>query len=282
MTKTKLMGIINTTPDSFYQASRHSEVESAVSQALQMVAEGADILDIGGEATSQAVYQGKLDKDPTPPLEEEIQRVIPVIRELSQQVNIPISLDSRHAKVAQLGVEAGASILNDQDGFRDPAMRDVAAACDAQVVIMHMQGTPATMQIDPQYPEGVVPSVMAWLAQQAELLIQAGVSEDRIILDPGICFGKTLQHNYQLLNALPELKSLGFPILIGLSRKSLIRKIVGRPAEELLPGTIALNSLLIAQGVDIIRVHDVAEHRQVIDLLTQAQQLAQEEASLGI
>lgn len=267
MPKTQLMGIINATPDSFFCESRSMDLEVLIQRGITMAAEGADILDIGGEATSQAVYNQEIKEDCAPALDSEIQRVIPLIQALKDKVDIPLSLDTRKAKVAQLGVEAGASIINDQDGFRDPAMREVAAGCTAKLVVMHMQGTPATMQIDPQYPEGVVPEVKRWLSGQVELLLQAGVSADRIILDPGICFGKTLEQNYELLAALPELKALGFPVLVGISRKSLLRKIVHQPAAELLPGTLALNTRLIDAGVDIIRVHDVPAHRQVIDLL---------------
>jgi dihydropteroate synthase len=268
--KPKVMGIINTTKDSFFSPSICSDRHEGARLINEMVEQGADILDIGGESTSF----GRFAKGKEPlqykrvSEEEELANVIPVIEEAARLTSLQISVDTMRANVARKAIAAGATLLNDQTGFTHPDMRAVAAENDVDLCVMHMQGTPATMQLNPHYEEGVMEALKRFFDQQITLLTQAGVSDERIILDPGIGFGNTLEHNYTMLQQLPQLKIFGLRILIGLSRKSLMTRLIGKPASELLPPTIALNTLAIAQGgADIIRVHDVAEHRDVVDTL---------------
>ena len=172
------------------------------------------------------------------------------------------------AAVAEAALEAGATLINDVSGFRDAAMRRVAAVSDAPICVMHMLENPATMQINPHYPEGIIPFLLDWFKARIELLLAAGVKEKNIILDPGIGFGKTVADNVEIVHNLHKIKGLGFPVLIGLSRKSYLGKIVNKGYPELLPVTLAVNTLAVLAKVDIIRVHDVPEHRDVIDLMT--------------
>lgn len=262
------MGVVNVTPNSYYANSRLLDPQQAIQRGLEMVAKGASFIDVGGECTSHSRFTDaeRTDKYTSP--EEECARILPVIQGLSARTTATISVDTRRPTVAQAAVEAGAGIINDISGFRDPAMVELAASVDAKCVIMHMQGDPETMQINPSYPEGVVPTVLRYLEIQAQMLVQAGVNEERIIVDPGICFGKTLRQNYELLEALPQIKSLGFPVLLGISRKSLIKKILDKPTQDLLPATLALSTVLILGGVDILRVHDVEEHSDIIKLFS--------------
>ena len=253
------MGILNVTPDSCYDGGRYLDYDDAIGHGLKLFEDGADLLDIGGESTRPGA-------DPVSE-EEELRRVIPVIEELRLQLPIPISIDTVKAGVAEKAVAAGASIINDVTGFSDPAMRQVAANSGVHLCVVHSQGSPKTMQNNPQYPEGVVPHILNWFEERIELLIYEGVREDRIILDPGIGFGKTVAHNLEILQNLPEFKSLGFPILIGISRKDFMRKITGKDREELLPTTIAINTLMMMEEVEILRVHDVAEHRMCREVL---------------
>lgn len=257
---TKLMGILNVTPDSFVEESRYSTVDLAIERGKQIIREGADIVDIGGEST----------RPNATPIDEatELARVIPVIDALRSVSAIPISIDTLKPRVAKAAIDAGATMINDVAGFRDPAMQELAAALQVDVCVMHMQGTPQTMQLNPQYPEGIIDHLLHWFDKQARLLIHRGVPQERIILDPGIGFGKTVADNVQIIQNLGRLKELGFPLLVGVSRKSFMSKILKKPAAELLPATIAVNTcLLLSNNVDIIRVHDVSEHRGVIDLL---------------
>lgn len=248
------MGILNVTPDSFYNGY---SVEESIIKGKEIVSLGADILDVGGASArpgAAGVEEG-----------EEIRRVVPVIKALRGM--LPISIDTCKPGVARAAIEAGASLINDITGFTQPEMRALAAETGAEVCIMHMQGTPQTMQINPCYPEGVVEHIMSFFERQAGLLVRAGVAESRIILDPGIGFGKTVEHNVALLKAIPQFKSLGFRILIGASRKSFMAKILGKTTIELLPATLVMNTISLAAGADIIRVHDISEHRDAIDLL---------------
>ena len=258
---TKLMAILNVTPDSFYAESRAPTIKAAIVRGIAACDAGADILDIGGESTrpgSDAVS-----------VEEELQRVIPVIEALRiERPNVPISIDTMKPEVAARAVEAGAALINDVSGFRDPAMREVAAESDAEVCVMHMLGMPKTMQKNPHYPEGMIPALIKYFEQQIELLTRAGVAENRIILDPGIGFGKSVEHNLEILQNLPQLRLVGFPVLLGVSRKSFMTKILNKPATELLFATVALNTLAVRAGIEIIRVHDVEAHRDVIDLVS--------------
>ena len=267
------MGILNVTPDSFFDGGCYAEVERAVLRAEQMVAAGADIIDIGGESTRPGA--------PAVSEEEELRRVIPVIQALRQRgVVVPISIDTRKARVASQALAAGATLINDVSGFRDPEMQDVAAASLAELCIMHMQGDPQSMQSAPHYEKGVVYAIMQWLEGQVKMLVEKGVRPSRIILDPGIGFGKTVAHNIEILQNLRTLKSLGFPVLLGASRKSFTAKILNEVAGNVaknnivkslsgpLSATLTVNTLALMAGVDIIRVHDIEEHRELIDFIS--------------
>lgn len=257
--KPRLMAVINVTPNSYFPASRVSSLEQAVAKGELFYKQGADILDIGGESTNPGA-------DPVDEAEE-IRRVVPVISAL-RHLPIPLSIDTQKPRVAEAALAAGATFISDITGFRDPYMRKLAAASNAEACVMHMQGNPKTMQIDPSYPEGVINHLLAFFKERIELLLKDGVDEKKIILDPGIGFGKTVAHNLQILHNLPKIVDLGLPVLIGLSRKAFIRKIVGKPVEEVLAPTIAANTVALQGGASIIRVHDVVEHRDVIDFLT--------------
>ncbi len=259
MPTVKIMGILNATPDSFFDKSRAFGLAEALTHGQQLYREGADIIDIGGESTRP----GSLPVEE----KEELQRVIPVIQELSRQVPIPLSIDTCKPGVAAAALKAGARLINDITGFSDPSMQRLAAESGVDICVMHMQGTPKTMQANPVYPEGIIPHLVTWFKQRIDLLLQAGVKEQQIIIDPGIGFGKTVADNVEILQNLPKLKAIGFPVLLGASRKAFISKILNKPTAELLPGTIAVNVVAIQGGVDIIRVHDVLEHRDVINLM---------------
>ncbi|MFI0434951.1 MAG: dihydropteroate synthase [Parachlamydiaceae bacterium] len=257
--KTQLMGILNTTPDSSFDQGRWFDHSLAIQRGIQIWLEGADWLDVGGESTRPGA---------TPVSEEEeLKRVIPVITALKKEIPIPISIDTMKAKVAAAAIEAGAELINDVCGFRDPAMRKIAAESQLPLCVMHMHETPSTMQNNPCYPQGVVPYLIDWFKERIELLMTSGIQEEQLILDPGIGFGKTVADNVEIIQNLPKFKMMGFPVLIGLSRKSFLGKIINKTYPDLLPVTLAVNTLAIQRGVDIIRVHDVREHRDVIDLM---------------
>lgn len=254
-----LMGIVNVTPDSFFAPSRHLEIDQAVATALRFQTEGADLIDIGGESSrpgAKAVSE-----------EEELARVIPIIQQLQGKLTIPISIDTTKPAVARAALASGASLLNDIAGFENPGMQAIAKEFDADICVMHMQGNPQTMQVNPHYPNGITAHLLHWFTQKIEALTHAGINPERIILDPGIGFGKTVADNLEIIHNLPEFKGLGFRILLGVSRKSFMGKILNKPSHELLPATIAMNVMAIASQVDIIRVHDVKEHREVIDIM---------------
>lgn len=260
MQKTQLMGILNVTPDSSFDQGRYFDHQTAIRRGIQMQQEGADWIDIGGESTRP----GALPVSE----QEELRRVIPVIRALKEQVTIPLSIDTMKAQVAEAAIEAGASLINDVTGFSDPHMRQVAASSQLPICVMHMHETPATMQINPVYPQGITSFLLDWFHARIELLLASGIKEKNIILDPGIGFGKTVADNVEIVHNLHKFKALGFPILIGLSRKSFLGKIIHKTYPDLLPVSLAVNTLAIVAHVDIIRVHDVVEHRDVIDLIT--------------
>lgn len=253
------MGILNTTPDSCFDQGRWFEHSAAIARGIEIWKEGADWIDIGGESTRPGA----------PPVseEEERRRILPVIKALKEEVPIPLSIDTMKAKVAEAAIEAGASLINDVSGFRDEAMRRVAAASRLPICVMHMHETPATMQQNPHYPGGVVTFLLEWFSQRIELLLACGIDEENIILDPGIGFGKSIAHNVEIVQNLHRLKALGFPVLIGLSRKSFLGKIIDKGYLDLLPASLAANTLALLNRVDMIRVHDVNEHRDAIDLL---------------
>jgi dihydropteroate synthase len=250
------MGILNVTPDSFSDGGQWATVDAAVERGLELVAEGADILDVGGESTRPG-------SDPVP-ADEELRRVIPVIERLSKRTAIALSVDTSKAEVAQRALEAGAAIVNDISGLGgDPDMAGVCAASDCGIVLMHMQGTPQTMQRDPQY-EDVVREVRDYLARRLEDLAGRGIAPERIVLDPGVGFGKTAAHNLELLQNVAEFHALGRPVLIGHSRKKFLQKVLGRPVEERLAGTIGVAIAVAALGAEILRVHDVQAVRDAL------------------
>lgn len=249
--RTLVMGVLNATPDSFYDGGRYYALDAALARAEQMLEEGADILDIGGESTRPGA-------DPVSEAEE-IRRVVPLIEAIAVRYpDVFISVDTTKSRVAQYALQAGACIINDISGATfDPRMLEVAAQTGALVVLMHIKGTPQTMQQNPVYDD-VVAEVRTMLHTHARRALEVGIPQKRIWLDPGIGFGKTVEHNLQLLRGLPELRALGFPVLVGTSRKSFIGHILGGlPPEERLEGTLATLALAVAWGADIVRVHDV-------------------------
>jgi dihydropteroate synthase len=256
----RLMGIVNVTPDSFSDGGLYLDADRAAEHAIQLVRDGADLLDIGGESTRPGAAEV------TP--EEEIDRVVPVLERLVG-IGVPISIDTTKAAVAEAAIEAGASIVNDVSAFGfDPELPSLCAERGVDVVLMHMQGTPRTMQENPTYDD-VVDDVKAFLAERVAVAVAAGVEEARVWVDPGIGFGKTLEHNLELLRRLDELGELGRPIVIGTSRKSFIGKLTGREVGDRLGGSVATNILALRKGAEVLRVHDVREMRDAV-LVAQA------------
>lgn len=250
--KTHVMGILNVTPDSFSDGGDHNEVEQAVAFALQMIAEGADIIDIGGESTRPGSAEVTAA--------DELNRVIPVIKALAAHpdINVPISIDTYKAEVARQALEAGAHIVNDVWGLqREPEIAKVAAAYGAPVIAMHNQ-------VGTEYSEDIMTAMIGFFEKTKEIAEAAGIPKAHLILDPGIGFGKTYEHNVSVMNRLTELHLLGYPILLGTSRKSMIGKILDLPPKERVEGTIATNVLGIAQGVEMIRVHDIQAHVRAV------------------
>ena len=250
--KTYVMGILNITPDSFTDGGIFFRKDSAVEHGLRMVEDGADLIDVGGESTRPG-------SDPVG-YEEEVRRTIPVIEELAKRVNVPLSIDTYKADVAKRALDAGASMVNDISGLRfDPEMAGVAADYKAPLVIMHIKGSPKNMQVNPEY-EALIPEIIDYLRISIKLAVDAGVKEDMIIIDPGIGFGKTFEHNLQILKNLHEFTLLEKPLLIGPSRKAFIGKILGNaPASERIEGTAAAVAVSIMNGANMVRVHDVKE-----------------------
>ncbi len=253
---TLVMGIVNVTPDSFSDGGKFSRTDQAVTHALDLIQQGADILDIGGESTRPGAV----------PVNEaeELRRVIPVLEALAERVTIPLSIDTMKPGVARAALAAGASIVNDVGASRaDDEMWRLVAETGAGYVAMHMQGSPATMQIQPTYDD-VVREVKEFLQERLNRLNAAGVTADQVVLDVGIGFGKTTQHNLQLLSALRQFTTLERPVLLGVSRKGFIGAITGAKVTERLPGSLACAALAVANGVQIIRTHDVAATVQAV------------------
>ncbi|HIE03670.1 MAG TPA: dihydropteroate synthase [Candidatus Latescibacteria bacterium] len=247
--RTLIMGALNVTPDSFSDGGLYLRTEDAVRRAEEMAQEGVDIIDIGGESSRPGA-------EPVP-LEEELRRVIPVVREVVRRLPVPISVDTYKAEVARRALEEGASIVNDISALRfDPDMADVVAGREVPVVLMHMKGTPRDMQRNPHY-EDVLGEVESFLRERKGAAVGMGIPERNIILDPGIGFGKRVQDNLQLLKNLERLVALGSPVLVGTSRKSFIGAVLNLPVEERLEGTLATLVLAVAKGAKILRVHDV-------------------------
>lgn len=249
--QTLVMGILNVTPDSFYGGSRRPDPAHAIAEGVAMAASGADIIDVGGESSRP----GALPVSE----QEELERVLPVVRGLRREIGAPISIDTYKASIARAALEAGADIVNDISALRfDPAMISLVAAEKVPVVLMHMQGTPRTMQQEPHYDD-VTREVRDFLAAQLYEAMDGGIAPETIIIDPGIGFGKTIEHNLQLLRGLPALAALGQPLLVGVSRKAFIGKILGLEAEQRLEGSLAAAVAAVSAGANIVRVHDVAE-----------------------
>ena len=251
-----VMGIVNVTPDSFFDGGRYLDSQAAVAHALRLVQEGADLLDIGAESTRPGSV----------PVEEaeERRRLIPVVTAVAKAVSVPISVDTSKAVVAKAAIEAGAVIVNDVTALRgDPAMVDLVALSGAGVVLMHMQGTPQTMQQAPRYHD-VVEEVGDFLAERARFALERGVTRSQIVLDPGIGFGKALVHNLDLFAQLRTFTKLGFPLLVGPSRKAFIGQLVEHSAQDRAWGTAGVIALAVEQGANVLRVHDVAAMKDVV------------------
>ncbi len=265
-----IMGILNSTPDSFYPGSRCESVESAVNKALDMIRDGAHMLDIGGESTRPG-------SDPVG-IEEELARILPVIEGIRKRSEIIISVDTRKRIVAEQAIAAGADMVNDISGLNDdPGLATFVAEHKIPVILMHMRGTPKTMQQNPSY-EHTIDEVLNELSALAKNAICNGINEEYIILDPGIGFGKRISDNLLILKHLSEFKKLGYPLLIGLSRKSFLQHICNRSVEERLAGSLAANQIAVQNGADILRVHDV---RETVDMLNVVRAIVSAEQQRG-
>jgi len=251
------MGVLNVTPDSFSDGGDFFSVGAALERALAMQAEGAAIIDIGGESTRPGAAPVSA--------EDEIRRVVPVIEALQARLTVPISIDTQKPEVMRAAVAAGAGFINDVNALRAPGALEAAVGCEVPVCLMHMQGEPRTMQADPHYDD-VVGEVSGFLQQRAAACEQAGIAREHILLDPGFGFGKTLQHNLQLLARLETISALGFPLLVGLSRKSMIGKLLGLDVGERLAASIALAVLAVERGAALVRAHDVAPTWQALQM----------------
>jgi len=246
-----VMGILNVTPDSFSDGGKFAAPGSALEHAFAMIEAGAGIIDVGGESTRPGADAVTVD--------EEIRRVVPVVAALVRRIpTIIVSVDTSKAEVIRAAVQAGATMINDVRALRDDGAMQAAAEGAAAVCLMHMQGEPRTMQAHPYY-ENVVVDVRSFLAERISACEAAGISRDRIVVDPGIGFGKRLEHNLELLAALPELATLGLPLMVGVSRKSMFKALLGRPVEERMAGGLAVATAAGLAGVHLLRVHDVAE-----------------------
>ncbi|HEX3174122.1 MAG TPA: dihydropteroate synthase [Solirubrobacterales bacterium] len=250
--KPKLMGVVNVTPDSFSDGGLYLDSPAAIVHGLELAEQGAEILDVGGESTRPGAEEVSAA--------EEVARVVPVVMGLAGTATV--SIDTSKVEVAEAALDAGATILNDVSAMRhDPEIGGLCAERGAGLVLMHMQGDPRTMQENPTYGD-VVEDVKSFLAERLQTALDAGVAEERVWLDPGIGFGKTLAHNLELLRRLGELRDLGRPLVVGTSRKSFIGEIDGSPVGERLGGTIASSVMAMAEGAEVLRVHDVAEIAQ--------------------
>jgi dihydropteroate synthase len=264
------MGVLNCTPDSFSDGGRYQKFDSALRHAAQMIEEGADIIDVGGESTRPGAPEVSID--------EELQRVVPVIEALHREFDVPVSVDTSKPDVMLAAAAAGAGMINDVAGLRNPGALDAAALVHRQsgvaVCLMHMQGTPRTMQQSPAY-QNVVTEVLQFLLQRAKVAETAGIAASSLVLDPGFGFGKTVKHNLSLLHDLGVYADYTYPILVGLSRKVMIKKILASNSDERLIGSVTLALLAAQRGAHIVRVHDV---KATADALTLLQALANNES----
>lgn len=261
--RTLIMGILNVTTDSFSDGGLYADLDKAVARAVQMIGDGADVIDVGGESTRPGSEPVSVN--------EEIKRVVPVIKAISEKLNIPISIDTYKPLVASAAIEAGACIINDITGFAEQEMRELAAEKKIPSIIMHIKGTPKTMQVNPVY-DNLISEISSYLRERAGMLEEDGLPPEYIIIDPGIGFGKTVEHNLEIIRNLADFKSLGYPILIGPSRKAFIGQAIGGlPSSERIEGTSAVAALSIANGAKILRVHDVKQIKRAA-LMTDAVQ----------
>lgn len=260
-TRPLLMGVLNVTPDSFSDGGKYFETSAAIQRGLQLAEEGADIIDIGGESTRPGA-------EPVPATEE-LRRVIPVIEALGRRLRIPLSIDTSKALVAREALAAGAEIVNDVTALRgDPEMLQIVAQWQPGLCLMHMRGTPQTMQREVVYQD-VVAEVLAFLRARCRELEAAGIPKEKLAIDPGLGFAKTPQHNWQIIANIQRFREAGYPLVIGHSRKRFIREITGENFPRVVAGTVGVSLLLAAAGVEVLRVHDVAATRKALDLLRQ-------------
>ncbi|MBA1261107.1 MULTISPECIES: dihydropteroate synthase [Pseudomonadaceae] len=264
----KVMGILNVTPDSFSDGGRYTAVESALRHAEGMVSAGAAIIDVGGESTRPGA--------PAVSEAEELDRVVPVIEAIARELDVVISMDTSTPAVMREGARAGAGLINDVRSLRRPGALETAAATDLAICLMHMRGEPGTMQQAPVYAD-VAGEVGAFLAEQVARCEAVGISRQRLVLDPGYGFAKTLEHNLELFRRQAELLAFGLPLLVGVSRKSMIGAVTGRPVEGRLAGGLALAALALVKGAQILRVHDVAETVDVVKMITAVEGFRQEQ-----
>ena len=258
LSQPRVMGVVNVTPDSFSDGGRYLDSAQADARAEEMVAHGADLIDVGGESTRPGAAPATLN--------EELDRVLPVIEGIRAMTGTPVSVDTSKPEVMQAAAAAGAAMINDVRALSQPGALEAAAQAGTGLCLMHMQGEPRTMQQEPMY-EDVVAEVRDFLAQRLAACVDAGIPASRVVLDPGFGFGKTVSHNLQLLRGLPDLCSLGQPVLVGLSRKSMIGALLDRPVEDRLPASLALAMLAHQRGANIIRVHDVSATKDVLSML---------------
>lgn len=259
-----VMGVVNVTPDSFYDGGRYADAGAAIDHARRLAAEGADLLDIGGESTRPGSTGVEA--------EEELRRLLPVLDSLVA-LGVPVSVDTTKPEVMRVAIEHGAAMINDVTALAAPGALESVAGSEAGVCLMHMQGEPRTMQVAPTYQD-VVGEVGGFLAVRAAACVAAGVAPDRIVIDPGFGFGKTPEHNLELLRQLDRIAALGYPVLAGWSRKSTLGRITGRPAEERLAASLAAALIAVQRGARIVRVHDVAATRDALAVLAAVQREA--------
>ena len=262
LSQPQIMGILNVTDDSFSDGGLYFDGAKAKARAQLMIEEGATIIDVGGESTRPGAEPVSLD--------DELKRVIPII-EFVSELNIPVSIDTNKAEVMRAAVEAGASMINDVCALQNEGALQAAAILNVPVCLMHMLGSPRTMQKEPQYDD-VVSDIIRFFKQRIEACNAAGIDQEQIIIDPGFGFGKTLEHNFSILNRLDELQTLGLPILAGMSRKSMIAAIIDKPAEQRVSASVALAIIAWQNGAQFLRVHDVAETKDALSMVTALEQ----------
>lgn len=260
--KPLVMGILNVTPDSFSDGGRFEQIDNALQQAEKMIADGADIIDIGGESTRPGA--------PAVSLEDELKRVLPAIEAIKREFHFPISLDTSKSEVMTAGIERGVDLINDVCALSLDGAMEAVAASNVPVCLMHMQGTPRTMQHNPQYDD-LIKDILDFFVEKIKLCDQFGIEKNRILIDPGFGFGKTLADNYALLNGLDAFHALELPVLAGLSRKSMLGNLLELPVEQRTNASVAAATLAMTKGAKILRVHDVKETKQAVEIFAAMQ-----------